>query len=163
MKRKFYVAYGSNLNIEQMMMRCPEARIAGTGMIDGFELLYKGSKTGAYLTIEMKEGSQVPVGIWSVTEADEEALDRYEGFPTFYYKAEMKLKIRTVAGKQMTRTCFVYIMHEDRPLGIPARRYVDTCLTGYEEFGFDSRYLLEAEKKSVKGAGKYEKYQFTWF
>ena len=39
---------------------------------------------------------------------------------------------------------FVYIMHEDRPLGIPSQYYVETCLTGYKTFGFDTKKLYTA-------------------
>ena len=55
-----------------------------------YELLYKGSKTGSYLTIEKKEGGVVPVAVWEVTAADEHSLDAYEGCPNFYYKKNMK-------------------------------------------------------------------------
>ena len=87
--KRYYIAYGSNLNIRQMRIRCPHARVIGTAVIHDYELLFKGSRTGAYLTIEPKEGSEVPVAVWEVTESDEAALDRYEGYPAFYYKKEM--------------------------------------------------------------------------
>ena len=61
MAKRYYIAYGSNLNIPQMRMRCPGARIIGTSVIPDYELLFKGSKTGSYLTIEPKAGSSVPV------------------------------------------------------------------------------------------------------
>ena len=51
MKEKLYLAYGSNLNIVQMIIRCPDAKFYGTAEIKDYELLFKGSKTGAYLTI----------------------------------------------------------------------------------------------------------------
>ena len=78
MEKRYYLAYGSNLNIRQMAYRCPSARIIGTSIIPDYELLFKGSKTGSYLTIEPKEGSKVPVAVWSVTESDEARLDAYE-------------------------------------------------------------------------------------
>ena len=84
MEKRYYIAYGSNLNVHQMRMRCPSARRIGTSELKGYELLFKGSKTGSYLTVEKKPGSSVPVGVWEVTQADEKALDRYEGFPNFY-------------------------------------------------------------------------------
>ena len=88
---KYYLAYGSNLNIRQMQMRCPGAKPVGTMVLKGYELLFKGSKTGSYLTIEKKKGGKVPVGIWQVSEQHEKALDRYEGFPVFYYKKEIPI------------------------------------------------------------------------
>ena len=109
MKKRYYIAYGSNLNIRQMRMRCPQARVVGTAVIKDYELLFKGSLTGAYLTIEPKKGSSVPAAVWEVTETDEAALDRYEGFPTFYYKKEMELDIRGIrTGKIRRRKCFSY-------------------------------------------------------
>ena len=50
--KRYYIAYGSNLNVRQMRMRCPHATILGTANLKGWELLFKGSKTGSYLTIE---------------------------------------------------------------------------------------------------------------
>ena len=119
MKKRYYIAYGSNLNIRQMLMRCPDARVAGTSVIEDYQLLFKGSKTGSYLTIEPKEGSSVPVAVWSVSETDELALDRYEGYPSFYYKKELQIPITGIrTGKVRVRKAFVYIMHEERPLGL---------------------------------------------
>ena len=51
MEKRYYVAYGSNLNVRQMRMRCPYARIIGTSVIPNYRLMFKGSKTGSYLTM----------------------------------------------------------------------------------------------------------------
>ncbi len=46
---------------------------------------------------------------------DELALDHYEGYPKFYYKAEMKLPVTGIrSGRTRTRTVFVYVMDESR-------------------------------------------------
>ena len=81
-KKKYYLAYGSNLNVRQMRYRCPTAKPIGITAIPDYELLYKGSKTGSYLTIEKKKGSLVPIVVWEVTAADEKRLDAYEGYRT---------------------------------------------------------------------------------
>ena len=87
--------------------------------------------------------------MWATTAADEAALDCYEGFPTFYYKAEMELPIKGIrTGKIRNRRCYVYIMHEDRPLGIPSGYYVRTCLEGYRAFGFAEEILMNAIENS---------------
>ena len=143
--KKYYLAYGSNLNIPQMQYRCPEARIIGTAVIEGYRLLFKGSKTGSYLTIEKAEGYEVPVGVWEVSERDERNLDRYEGYPTFYYKKEMQLKVKGIrTGRIYDSNCFVYIMHEDHPIGIPSNFYIRVCAEGYRAFGFNTAKLIEA-------------------
>lgn len=149
--KKYYLAYGSNLNVRQMALRCPTTKAIGTAIIKDYELLFKGSKTGAYLTIEPKVGAEVPVAVWSVEPADEQRLDVYEGYPTFYYKAELDLPVRYFSGKTVIRKAFVYIMREDRPLGTPSGSYVRTCLEGYRNFGFDESVLLSALENSRKG------------
>ena len=59
--KKLYIAYGSNMDEEQMAFRCPTATLVGTAIVEGYELMFKGSRTGSYATIEPKEGSIVPV------------------------------------------------------------------------------------------------------
>lgn len=149
--KRYYLAYGSNLNVPQMAYRCPEARIVGTAYIPDYELLFKGSRTGSYLTIEPREGSMVPVVVWAVNEDDEKALDRYEGYPKFYYKKNFKIQysgLRT--HKRRTINAFAYIMHEERPIGVPSRYYVETCMDGYITFGFDENVLKKAYEKSLE-------------
>ena len=103
------------------------------------------SKTGSYLTIEPKDGGAVPVAVWSVSKDDERRLDCYEGFPNFYYKKELRLPIKGIrTGTQRIRDAFVYIMHEERPLGIPSPWYFDVCREGYADFGFDITLLANA-------------------
>ena len=155
MEKRYYLAYGSNLNVRQMMIRCPSARMIGTATIEGYRLMFKGSKTGSYLTIEPEEGCSVPVGVWEVSEADELALDRYEGFPTFYYKKELELPITGIrTGKVRRRKAFVYIMHEDRLLGVPSNMYMRICMEGYMDFGFNYDTLWEAYEYSRQENGK---------
>lgn len=158
MEKRYYIAYGSNLNVRQMRIRCPYATICGTARLDGWELLFKGSKSGSYLTIEKCKGSSVPVVIWEVTDSDEYALDRYEGYPNFYYKCELKVNYKGIrTGRRRTVTAFVYIMHKDRPIGIPSDFYMETCLDGYDTFYFDHSVLLAAYDKSLEVCGNERK------
>ena len=149
-KKKYYIAYGSNLNIRQMRFRCPGAKPIGISAIPDYELLFKGSKTGAYLTIEPKDGGLVPVAVWEVTADDEKHLDIYEGYPNFYYKKEVCLPVKLASSKTKKLTAFVYIMHEERSLGIPSLAYIRTCEEGYRNFGFDTKFLDAAYEISAK-------------
>ncbi len=47
-----YIAYGSNLNRAQMALRCPDAKVVGTGEIKDYELLFRGNRYGAVATVE---------------------------------------------------------------------------------------------------------------
>ena len=159
--KKYYLAYGSNLNKHQMKRRCPTAKPIGTAVIPDYHLLYRGSRTGAYLTIEKNEGSMVPVAVWEIYPADERSLDYYEGYPSFYYKQDFTI---TLDGKEIT--AMAYIMHEDRPAGIPATYYVETCAEGYGDFGFDKTLLykaVETSQQTIRKEGKrYEAMSRVW-
>lgn len=148
---RYYLAYGSNLNTDQMSERCPDAQVYGTAVIPNYELLFRGSRTGSYLTIDPADGGEVPVGVWSVSEADERRLDAYEGFPRFYYKAVVKnLPIQRPDGQVEHQDAFVYIMRRDRAIGLPDDWYVQVVELGYADFGFDTRFLYDAIGRSAR-------------
>ena len=148
MKKRYYIAYGSNLNVRQMKIRCSKAKLVGTATLENHILYFRGSLTGSYLTIEPKIGASVPVAVWEITEIDEIALDRYEGYPNFYYKQDYALQVTSMdKTKETTLDCFAYVMRSDRPIGMPSDYYVYTCLEGYEYFGFDKKILLNTVDK----------------
>ena len=142
---KIYIAYGSNMDLEQMAHRCPEAQFLGTGILEGWRLMFKGSLTGAYATIEREKECAVPIILWRISAVDEERLDRYEGFPSFYYKRTIQAVktdehgIRTGLTRGMA-----YIMHEERKLGVPSEHYYMVLAEAYAKFGFDVKILEEA-------------------
>lgn len=140
---RFYIAYGSNMDEEQMTFRCPGAKLIGTSTLKGYELLFRGSLSGNYATVEKKKGSTVPCLVWMITERDEENLDRYEGFPGFYYKDELPVEVN--GHKVMA---MIYIMHEERSRGLPSKRYAWILWNAYVKFGFDLEILRKAVEDS---------------
>lgn len=136
---KLYVAYGSNLNLEQMAYRCPTAKVLGASEMKGWRLLFRGARAGAVATIEPYKGGSVPVLVWEITPADEAALDRYEGWPFLYRKETVRVKLN---GKALM--AMAYIMNEGRPLGQPSCYYYSTILEGYKDAGFNIDILRNA-------------------
>ena len=129
MSKKLYIAYGSNLNMEQMKFRCPDAKPYASGLINGWKLVFRGSKTGSYCSIIKSPEDAVPIGIWEISERDEKNLDVYEGYPRFYRKKFLRLK--TAVGEKMA---MVYIINESAKPGIPSQHYIDVCRKGYKDF-----------------------------
>lgn len=153
--KKLYLAYGSNLSRIQMDYRCPDAVIEGYAYINDYELLFKGSKTGCYATIEPKKGSKVPVLVWSISAEDEASLDMYEGFPTFYYKKKLDVDVKLFgkdapAASAGKHKAMVYIMDERRVFGTPSFSYYNTLRRGYKDFGFDLNILEHGLLESCK-------------
>lgn len=137
--KRLYIAYGSNMDEGQMAYRCPTARLLGAAEVEGYRLLFKGSLTGAYATIEPQEGGRVPVLVWEIGEADEASLDRYEGYPSFYYKKDLTVSLD---GQEVT--AMAYIMDERRRPGKPSDAYYGVLERAYGRFGFPMETLRAA-------------------
>jgi len=149
MSNKLYIAYGSNLNLEQMANRCPTAKVVGASKINNYRLLFRGSHAGAVATIEPYKGGSVPVLVWEITPADETALDRYEGWPFLYRKETLKIRL-----DKKYVTAMVYIMNEGRPLGQPSCYYYSTILEGYKSADFNVDILRNAVSDSAEEDGE---------
>ena len=126
MRKKLYVAYGSNLNKTQMKYRCPNAEFVGTGTLRNYELQFKGVRNYAYATIAPKSGSEVPVGVWKITPEDERNLNRYEGYPTHYFKQNIPVQMEN----GQTVKAMVYIMDLKQEFGMPSASYYNTVYAG---------------------------------
>ena len=153
---KLYVAYGSNMDAEQMEVRCPFAKLFGKGWLPGYRLAFRGTFTGYYATIEKGESTYggVPVLLWLLSDADETRLDRYEGFPRFYQKGTIEVEQVMECLQDPARhsdtwiphsIChgLVYIMTEGSPYGAPSIRHISPIYRAYLRYGMDPRILYE--------------------
>ena len=141
---KYYLAYGSNLNKEQMMFRCPDSEPVCSFILLNYEPVFR----RGYLTIEPKDGAKAPCGVWKISDQDEKSLDRYEGFPKFYRKELISVLVpdpEELTGKMVT--AMAYIMQPGHPLQIPSDRYFYTVMRGYTDFGLDKKPLIAAYER----------------
>lgn len=93
----------------------------------------------------------MPVLLWRVTAEDEKSLDRYEGFPDFYYKRQIQAVTVNAAGRDCGRTRgMAYVMHEERRFGLPQGWYAALLERAYENFGFEKEILREALAYTAK-------------
>lgn len=143
---KLYIAYGSNLHLEQMAYRCPGARVMCKGIIEDYALVYRGSKTGAYATIIPCKGDHVPVVVWKINTEHERSLDIYEGFPTFYYKKDFLVKPDNPLLPDFL--AMAYIMFDEAKVGKPSMKYLETCSQGYLANGLDMIKFEESIKRN---------------
>ena len=147
MESKLYLAYGSNLNLRQMAHRCPSAELLGYTYLEHTRLIYRGSLSGYYLSIEDAAGCRVPCGVFRITPQDERNLDRYEGYPNFYGKVTYKgLPLYAMDGtlRPGTIDAMAYQLPVTSPAGLPIPYYIRICREGYLDFGFDPAYLDQA-------------------
>ena len=135
-----YLAYGSNLSIEQMDYRCSDAKIVGKAVLKDWKLVFR-----YHATIEPCAGCSVPVLVWEISPRDEKRLDRYEGFPKYYVKRNVDVEMTDLDGKNPRKVmAMVYIMAEGSELQAPSETYYGTIAEGYDRLGFDKKILEEA-------------------
>lgn len=135
----------------RMEKRCPDAVVAGTAKIPGYRLLFKKSGSGFYATIEQDANCFVPALVYKISEYDEALLNRYEGYPKFYYKRYFQLAVKTLRGGRLkgNKQCMAYVLHEERQLGEPSMKYYKLLDEGYARWGFDVEILDKGLSDSI--------------
>ncbi|MBC8581046.1 gamma-glutamylcyclotransferase family protein [Zhenhengia yiwuensis] len=152
-KRRLYAAYGSNMNLEQMARRCPTAKVIKYGFIEGYKLIFRGAPNNAYATIEPTEVEDrygaTKVVVWEVQESDEQALDRYEGYPVFYRKEYMQ--VHTFEDEYIDDV-MVYVMNEDlrKEVNLPSQQYYEIIRKGYGQNNLGVNLLTIAYSRTAK-------------
>lgn len=146
-RRMVYVAYGSNLCMDQMKLRCPNAKPLSRGVLEGYRLTFHGrNRIYGVADVVPDPGRSVPVGLWTITRRDLESLDRYEGWPRLYLRDWVPVRLEdgsTVHG-------LIYVMTgEHRVPAIPHPEYLGTIVDGYRDFGLDLRELYRALDEAV--------------
>lgn len=141
---RYYLAYGSNLNKEQMAHRCPDAKPVCKWTMLNYQLAFR----RGFLTIEPKESAEVPCVVWEISDKDEKNLDRYEGFPRFYRKENFPTMVpdpEELTGKLVT--AIAYVMNDGFPMQVPSDYYFYTVMQGYRDFDLNNAPLISAYKK----------------
>ena len=126
-----YVAYGSNMVESQMAIRCPEAKLIGTGYISGARLEFY-----LHATVE-KTGdnrNRVPVAVWEINDRDERSLDRYEGYPSYYGKE--RWTVHMTDGSEIDGMIYLMKMIRKSP---PHEQYYAGIANAYRKLGLGSQ------------------------
>ena len=144
-----YVAYGSNMNINQMKSRCPRARILGNSMLDGYSLLFKANRRGRVVaTVEENAEEKVPIVLWAIDNGSERSLDGYEGYhgndpnSSSYLKKTVDVEFR---GEKVSG--IIYVMSPGGHVGKPEYEYYNRILRGYLSNGIDPEVLIKAVER----------------
>ena len=130
-----YFAYGSNLNIEQMMQRCPDAVEISPAVLAGYKLVER-----TYADIEAAPGECVHGALYEISGNDLENLDYYEGYPEYYDRQE----VMVTDASGVSRKALVYIMTEAcgkrRDHGTYSDSYRRICSDGAAYWGIPNAF-----------------------
>lgn len=147
MKKQLYIAYGSNLNKEQMQYRCPDAKLAGIGVLPNYRLEFR-----RVLTVTPCPGSSVPVAVWEISAQDRAKLDLYEGWPHCYRRESLHVNFADGTGC----SAMAYVMNGGY-LASPSASYYRIVADGFRDCGLDERVLQKALKESQSKMARLER------
>jgi gamma-glutamylcyclotransferase (GGCT)/AIG2-like uncharacterized protein YtfP len=128
-QNNLYFAYGANMHPGQMAWRCPDALAHRAFILKDWELKFYN-----HATIEPKKGAEVAGVLWTITDACEQSLDAFEGFPSYYTK-----RTWIQDGVQF----FFYEMTNPKS-GRPSPGYVQDIRDSYEFWQLPATLLTES-------------------
>ncbi len=132
-----YFAYGSNMDPQQMRIRCPGARVQGTAMLAHYRWIIN---SAGYATIIPSPAHTVYGVLWELTPAHLAALDDYEGLAEdIYWRTE--IMVQKLNDHQPLRT-IIYFARSEK-LGKPVPDYTEHIIRTAKEFVFPESYLRE--------------------
>ncbi len=134
-----YAAYGSNLDPQQMLQRCPHSPLRQTGWLQGWRITFGGDGwDGALPTLVEDPESQVFVALYDVTEGDERALDEWESAPSGLYR-KIKMLVAALDGET---AAWAYVL-DDFEGGLPSARTLGILADAAEATGAPADYVRE--------------------
>jgi gamma-glutamylcyclotransferase (GGCT)/AIG2-like uncharacterized protein YtfP len=128
-QNNLYFAYGANMHPGQMAWRCPDALAHRAFILRDWQLRFYN-----HATIEPKKGAEVAGVLWTITDACEQSLDAFEGFPSYYTK-----RTWIQDGVQF----FFYEMTDPKS-GRPSTGYVQDIRDSYEFWQLPATLLTES-------------------
>jgi gamma-glutamylcyclotransferase len=144
----YYFAYGLNTNLDQMSIRCPEAKLLGPAKLKNHRLRF-----AFYADIVSDTSTSVDGVLWIVNKNCLDILDRFEGYPNFYNR-----KTVSVDYQGQKHKAEVYFMCSGNRDQLPGNTYYSLVVKGYQE----NHVPVDQIEKSLKMLQKNNNTELTF-
>ena len=138
-ERRYYFAYGANMAKGQMASRCPGSQLAGRAQLLAHSFLI--NERGV-ASVAPAEGCVTQGLLWTLTPADENALDLYEGVAGGLYLKKVVVVHSDDSNEAVQ--ALIYVASNNSP-GIPRPGYLEKIIPAACERGFPPEYVAELE------------------
>ncbi len=133
-----YFAYGSNLHMDDMAIRCPGSAPIRRLTLKDWVLEFR-----FYADIVPSPGKIVEGALYSVTPTDVAALDEYEGLSEGLYRRQ------TIVLKETQEEIFFYVMNRG-DITMPSVSYLNVIKTGFANWHIPPDTLNDAVGRADK-------------
>ena len=130
-----YFAYGSNMNLDQMAVRCPGGRMLG--LVRKRDWRYLINQRG-YVTAQEDPDAETLGCLWELTEEHWAVLDRYEGVAGGFYR-RVDCEVLSIDSEEPVQS-IAYRAANETP-GTPSATYADVVIDGARQIGLPKDYL----------------------
>ena len=135
-----YFAYGSNMDIDQMELRCPGAHFIGEATLENFDFALD---LAGYATVVPSKDKNTTGILWFISRNDMRKLDSYEGVDFKCYRREYMSVI--LDGKEVSS--LVYVSEREPYDGTLYRDdYLDNIIDNAMRYEFDPEYVARLKE-----------------
>jgi len=130
----YYFAYASNLSRKQMSERCPDVQPKFVATLPNYKLIFAGWSRkwhGGVASIKPFRGERVLGAIYELSERGLRQLDKYEGYPDIYTRAN----VTVTDGFGNRIEAVTYIKVEQSEETQPSKEYLAIIQQGCKDWG----------------------------
>jgi gamma-glutamylcyclotransferase (GGCT)/AIG2-like uncharacterized protein YtfP len=145
----YYFAYGSNLDLLQMQLRCPEAQFVSTAKLEGYRLCFPRKsfiRDCAVISIEPSMSESVWGALYELDGTDIQRLDEREGYDKKRDRALNKynrITVRVETADERAVVAEVYVATPTTNPGLPSPQYVGYLVASAAECGLPKSHLVK--------------------
>lgn len=138
-QRLMYFAYGSNLDLDRMLSRCPFAEPVTQALAYGYRLAFRANKMGyGVATIVPAENRKMYGALYEITSRDLQMLDMFEGYPSSYTHQFIPVEAKGLG----LITAITYIKDTRAKAAPPLTTYLKYIYRGYNDWNLPTGELI---------------------
>ena len=145
----YYFAYGSNLDLLQMQLRCPEAQFVSTAKLDGYRICFPRKsfvRDCAVISIEPSMSECVWGALYELDGTDIARLDEREGYDKRRDRAQNqynRITVRVEIADDHPVVAEVYVAQPTPNPGLPSPHYIGYLVAAAAECGLPKSHLVK--------------------
>jgi len=132
-RSKHYFAYGSNMHVPSMRVRCPRARLIGAASLGEWEFFINAQ---GYASIRRVPGAIVHGAFWTIGPREESALDIYEDVAGHLYE---RITVDAAMPERRYGDVLTYVATNQKP-GRPRAGYMRLVHESAEDLDLPEDY-----------------------
>jgi gamma-glutamylcyclotransferase (GGCT)/AIG2-like uncharacterized protein YtfP len=145
----YYFAYGSNLDLMQMQMRCPNAQFVATARLDDHRICFPRKsfvRDCAIISVEPAEGESVWGALYEIQPEDLARLDEREGFSVKRDREknpQNRITVKVECSDERAMTAETYVATPTENPGQPSPHYIGYLVAAAAECGLPKSQLVK--------------------